>query len=104
VVLKAIRIIAGIVLASLLLYAAPLATEDCATTAYSWDNCLWLWLRRRLGLRESRIGRAFALECVGLGLLAGLYLTVRYVFPFPRRQATSQIETGNPAPDPRAEP
>lgn len=79
--LKALRISAGVVLIVLLLYAATLAVRDCPTGPYSADNCLWQWLRGLLGLAQSRIGRAAALELVGLALLAALGLTIRYVFP-----------------------
>ena len=65
---------------SLLFYAASLAVRECSTGVLATDNCLWLWLRHRLGLPPSRLGRSLALEIVGVALLAGLYLTIRYVF------------------------
>jgi len=79
--LKIARILIGLLLLGVLLYAATLAVRDCAIGPYGFDNCLWLWVRGRLGLRPSRLGRAAALEIVGVGLLAGLYLTTRHVFP-----------------------
>lgn len=88
--LKTLRILAGTVLISLLLYASTLAVRDCSTGPYSSDNCLWLRVRERFGLRQSRMGRALALELVGLAILTGIILTVRYVFP--RRVKSEQLQ------------
>ncbi len=79
--LKIARILTGLLLLGVLLYAATLAVRDCAIGPYGFDNCLWLRVRERLGVRQSRLGRAAALEIVGIGLLTGLYLTIRHVFP-----------------------
>ncbi len=79
--LKLLRIFAGTALAILLLYAVTLAVRDCPTGPYAANNCLWLWVRARTGLPESRLWRAAALEVVGITLLAGLFITFRYVFP-----------------------
>lgn len=84
--LRALRILAGLLLSALLLYSATWAVRDCTAGPYSYDNCLWLWLRGQLGLPQNRLLRAAALELVGLALLAGLYLTVRHVFPTLSRQ------------------
>lgn len=86
--LRALRIVVGSLLTGLLLHAAGLAVRDCSAGALTLDNCLWLWLRERLGLPASKLGRAVALEIVGLALLAGLYFTVRYVFPSKKKQPT----------------
>jgi len=94
---KLFRVIAGLVLSGLLLYAASWATRDCPAGIYSSDNCLWLSVGAHLGLPPSRILRAATLELVGLTLLAGLYLTVRYVFPFwGRHRAPYNCESGRP--------
>ncbi len=79
--LRVLRIFVGLLLTGLLLYAANLAVRDCASGVQTYDNCLWLWLRGKLGLSQSKLLRAGALEFVGLALLAGLYLAIRYVFP-----------------------
>lgn len=75
------RIVAGCLLIALILYAAQLAVRDCPNGLFVYDNCLWLWLREQTGLPESRMLHALALFTVGLALLGGLYLTIRYVFP-----------------------
>lgn len=80
--LKAFRILLGSLLAWLLLHVANLAVRDCTVGVDRYDNCLWMNVRGRLGLPPSLLGRAVTLELVGLALLAGLYLTIRYVFPF----------------------
>ena len=99
---KALRIVAGLILVAVLLYAAPWSTRDCSTVTYSSDNCLWLRVRERLGLPPSRVGRALALELVGLSILGGLYLTVRYVFPrSPGSRAHSAVENRAPHANPR---
>ena len=87
---KALRVIVGLAFVALLLHGATLAVRDCATGSYLSDNCLWLWVRERLGLPQSKILRAAALEVVGLALLAALYLTIRYVFPRARRSDAPQ--------------
>ena len=79
--LKATRIFAGFLLTALLLFAATQAVRDCTVGLYVYDNCLWLRLQEQLGLPQGKLWRAVVLELVGLALLAGLYLTVRYVFP-----------------------
>jgi hypothetical protein len=86
--LKLFRILVGASLACLILYAVSWAVRDCPAGPYVYDNCLWLWLREALRLPESKLLRAATLEFVGLMLLAGLYLTARFVFPTGRvRQA-----------------
>ncbi len=87
--LKALRILAGSCLIALLLEAANWAVRDCTSGVLALDNCLWLWLREKLGLPPSKLLRAGALEGVGLVLLAGLYLTFRYVLPPLRRRLPS---------------
>ena len=79
--LKALRVIAGILLAGFLLYLASGATQDCSTGLLAYENCWWLWVRERCGLPANKLLRAGFLELVGLLLLAGLILTCRYVLP-----------------------
>lgn len=87
--LKPFRIFAGLLLTGLLLYAASQAAGDCKTGLHLHDNCMWLWLREQLPLPASKLLRAAVLELVGLVLLAGLYLTGRYVFPPWTREESS---------------
>ncbi len=103
--LKAFRILLGSLLAWLLLHAANLAVRDCTVGVDRYDNCLWTSVRGRLGLPPSVLGRAVTLELVGLALLAGLYLTIRYVFPFRKNRRPGGKESGAfPTTDsPRAE-
>lgn len=82
--LKAFRILAGIVAVAGILAAASWAVRDCTVAPYIYENCLWLWVKEGLGLPQSKFLRAAVLECLGLALLAGLFLVVRYVFPRPR--------------------
>ncbi|HTS71607.1 MAG TPA: hypothetical protein VMO17_21745 [Terriglobia bacterium] len=77
---KALRVIIGLVVTGLVLYAADLATRDCRVAPYVYDNCMWLGLRTRLGLPASRFLRMALLECVGIGLALILYVTFRYLF------------------------
>ena len=96
---KGLRIVIGLLLTGLLLYGATWATRDCVAGLYSFDNCLWLSVRAHLGLPPSKILRAAALELVGLTLLAGLYLTVRYVLPIRGRNRAPHAEGSAPPPD-----
>jgi hypothetical protein len=77
--LKALRILAGVVAVGLILYTASRAVRDCPAGPYIYDNCLWLWLREGLRLPQSKLLRAVVLEVVGLALLAGLYMTARFL-------------------------
>ena len=86
---KALRIILGVAVVGLVLYAADLATRDCRLAPYVYDDCMWIWLRAHLGLPASRILRMAVLECVGIVLALILYLTFRYVFPFRRGTSTA---------------
>jgi len=76
---KALRILAGVIVIGLILCAASRAVRDCPAGPYIYDNCLWLWLRDGLHLPQSKLLRAVVLEVVGLALLAGLYMTVRFL-------------------------
>ena len=78
---RATRLFAGILLVCGILYLASLATRDCTVGLYVYDNCLWKRFRELLGLPASKFLRAGFLELIGLTLVAGLYVTLRYVFP-----------------------
>jgi hypothetical protein len=96
--LKVFRILVGAGLVSLILYAASRAVRDCPAGPYVYDNCLWLWLRDALGLPQSKPLRVVALEFVGLGLLAGLYLTARFVFPIGRAKPVPEGDSPRDVP------
>jgi hypothetical protein len=81
---KAVRIIVGITLVSLVLHMADLATRDCRVAPYVYDDCMWMGLRSRWGLPASRFLRMVIMESVGIILAFALYLAFRYVFPFRR--------------------
>ena len=89
---RVLRILAGIPLTALILYAATLAAKDCTVGLYVFENCLWEWLREFLGLPPNKVLRAVVLELVGLALLAGLYLTYRFVFPPWKARAATPAE------------
>ena len=91
----ALRIVAGTFIIALLLYAASRTTRDCAVGLYVFDLCSWVWLREQLGLPSSKFLRAVFLELVGLTLTAGIFLTIRFVFPFWRTSTTSSTEGEN---------
>ena len=80
--ISALRIIAGIFTVALLLYAASRTTRDCTVGLYVFDICSWVWLREHLGLPANKFLRAVFLELVGLTLAGGIFLTIRFVFPF----------------------
>ena len=87
--ISALRIILGIFIVGLLLYAASRATRDCTVGLYVFDLCSWVWLREHLGLPANKFLRAIFLEVVGLTLTAGIFLTIRFVFPFWRSGTNS---------------
>jgi hypothetical protein len=80
--IDALRIVAGICIVGLLLRAATATTRDCTVGLYLFDICAWVWVREHLGLPASKLLRALFLETIGLAIVAGIFLTVRYVFPF----------------------
>jgi hypothetical protein len=90
--LYALRIVAGIFIIALLLFAASRTTRDCVVGLYVFDICAWVWLREQLGLPASKFLRAVFLELIGLILTAGIFLTIRFVFPFWRTSTTSRME------------
>jgi hypothetical protein len=83
---KTIRILVGVVALAPILAAASLAVRDCQIAPFTYENCVWLQVRDWLGLPQSKFLRGLTLELVGLSLLAGLILTIRYVFPARRTQ------------------
>ncbi len=84
---KAARIISGCALVGIILYAAQMAVRDCTSGLFTYDNCLWLWLREQAGLPNNKLLHWLALFIVGLALLGCLYLTIRYVFPRSRTRS-----------------
>jgi hypothetical protein len=76
-----LRAAAAVALAFMLLEGANWAVRDCSTGPDASENCLWLEARRRFGLPLNRVLRAGVLEAAGLVILAGLYLTFRYLWP-----------------------
>ena len=84
---RALRVIAGIGLAALILHVASLAVRDCTVGLFAYDNCWWLWMREQCGLPANKFLRAGFLLLVGLTILGGLFLTFRFVFP-PWRKAS----------------
>ena len=87
---KITRIILAVLVVGLVLHAADLATRDCRIAPYVYDDCMWVWLRTRLGLPASRFLRMAVLECVGLALALTLYFTFRRLFPRRAGQTQSQ--------------
>jgi hypothetical protein len=87
-----VRIIAGLFIVGVLLHAASRTTRDCTVGLYVFDICSWVWLREQLGLPASKFLRAVFLELVGLTLTVGIFLTIRFVFPF---WGTSRISGTN---------
>jgi len=78
----ALRIVVGILIVALFLFAARRTTRDCTVGVYIYDICAWVWVREQLGLPASKFLRAVFLELVGLTLTAGIFLTIRFVLPF----------------------
>jgi len=84
---KILRYLIGIAGIGLLLAVASWAVRDCQVALYVYENCIWLGMRDALGLPQSKLLRAVLLQGMGLGLLGGIYLTWRYVFPHRARAA-----------------
>ncbi len=87
---KTVRFALGCGLVALILYAAELAVRDCPHGILVYDNCLWLWVRQETGLPQSKLLHVLALFIVGLGLLAGVCVAVRYVFPHSKDRRTAE--------------
>lgn len=86
--LKILRILAGVFALAIILGVAARAVRDCPIGPFTYENCIWLQVRGELNLPQSKILRGVTLEAVGLCLLAGVLLTIRYVFPARRKQAS----------------
>ncbi len=80
--LYVLRVVAGIFIVAVLLFAASRTTRDCTVGLYVFDICSWVWVREQLGLPASKLLRAVFLEIIGLTLAAGIYVAVRFVLPF----------------------
>jgi hypothetical protein len=81
-VLYVLRIVAGIFLIAMFLFAATRTTRDCTVGLYVYDICAWVWVREQLGLPASKFLRAVFLELIGLSLTVGIFVAIRFVFPF----------------------
>lgn len=92
---RAWRIIVGGAVAGLVLDAADLATRDCRLAPYVYDDCMWVGLRKLLGLPASRFLRMGVLEGVGIVLALTLYLTIQHL-------ASGRKETPNAPHSPSA--
>jgi hypothetical protein len=79
--LKTLRILAGVLALALILAAGSGAVRDCPVGPFTYENCIWLQVRDALHLPQSKFLRGLTLELVGLTLLVGVFLTIRYVFP-----------------------
>ncbi len=93
-VASAVRIVAGVFLIALFLTAASRTTRDCTVGLYVYDICAWVWVREYLGLPASKILRAAFLELIGLTLTLGIFLTIRFVFPFWRTAKDPRPQAG----------
>jgi len=80
--ISALRIVAGTFMVAMFLLAASRATRDCTVGLYVYDICAWVWVREHLGLPASKFLRAAFLELIGITLALGIFLTIRFVFPF----------------------
>ena len=77
-----LRVVVGIFFVALFLLAASRTTRDCTIGLYVYDICAWVWVREQLGLPASKFLRAAFLELIGITLTLGIFLTIRFVFPF----------------------
>ena len=90
--LYVLRMVVGLFIIALLLYAASRTTRDCTVGLYVYDICSWVWVREHLGLPASKLLRAVFLEIVGLTLIAGIFWAIRYVLPFWGSRTDSKVE------------
>ena len=103
--LRTLRVVVGILLIGLLLAGAQLATRDCTAGLFRYDSCLWMAASEYLGLpQQSKTLRGVFLEGVGLTLLAGLYLTYRFVFAPALRPRAGRAQTDQGAEAEPAQP
>jgi hypothetical protein len=94
--LKALRILAGVLALAFILAVASRVVRDCPVGPFTYENCIWLQVRDALRLPQSKVLRGLTLELIGFCLLAGVLLTIRYVFPSRRTQAS---DAGGGLPD-----
>lgn len=87
-----LRIVAGVLVIALLLHLASRLTRDCTVGLYLFDLCSWVWVREQLGLPANKFLRAGFLEISGITLAAGIYLTLRWVFPFRRAGKSAEMD------------
>jgi hypothetical protein len=81
-VVYVLRIVVGIFFIALFLMAVSRTTRDCTVGLYVYDICAWVWVREQLGLPASKFLRAAFLELIGITLTLGIFLSIRFVFPF----------------------
>ena len=97
-VVSAVRIVVGVFMIALFLTAASRTTRDCTVGLYVYDICAWVWVREHLGLPASKFLRAAFLELIGITLALGIFLTIRFVFPFWGTRRATEPERGNKPP------
>ncbi len=97
-VVSAVRIVVGVFLIALFLTAASRTTRDCTVGLYVYDICAWVWVREYLGLPASKFLRAAFFELIGMTLALGIFLTIRFVFPFWGTRKATEQETENKPP------
>jgi hypothetical protein len=83
--LGVLKAAAGLAIVYLFLHIAGRVTRDCTVGLFVYDICSWVSFREFMGLPASKFLRAIYLEAIGLFLLAGIFLTIRYTFPFRRK-------------------
>jgi hypothetical protein len=86
--MRVLRILGGLAIVAAMLAVAGWAVRDCEVGLLVYENCFWLDVRDTLGLPQSKLLRALALQVAGISLLGGIVLSWRYVFP--RRAQTAR--------------
>ena len=77
--LRYLRGLAGGLVLGGVAFMVNFATRDCREAVGVWNNCFWIYLRQSLGLGESRLLKVFVLEALGIGLVAMIWIAVRYL-------------------------
>ena len=77
--MKIVRYIIGLLIIIVIFWAATGATRDCRVSPYLGENCLSLWASHTLGVPFTPLLRSAVLEIVGLMLVVGLYLALRFL-------------------------
>ena len=79
--IRYLRGLAGVLVLGGVAFMVNFATRDCREAVGVWNNCLWIYLRQSLGLGESRLLKAVALEGVGISLVTMIWIALRYLLP-----------------------